>query len=384
MAIQNFPAAWMTDEHKMVFESAKRFMTEQWGPKDEAWRHAGVMDHQAWRDAGANGFLCASTPEEYGGGGGDFGHEAALVLAQGEACIGGFGGSLHSGIVAPYIFHYGTEEQKKRWLPRLATGEFISAIAMTEPGTGSDLQGVRTLALKEGDTYKINGSKTFITNGQLANLVIVVAKTDKDKGAQGISLFVVETDEAPGFRRGRNLDKIGMDAQDTSELFFDDVVVPASNLIGGVEGMGFFQLMEQLPQERMLVALAGIAAMELAMKVTLEYTKERKAFGKPIFQFQNTRFKLAECQALLLASRALVDAAMVEHLKGKLGVDRAALIKYWVTDNQCKLIDECLQLFGGYGYMKEYPIARLWADSRVQRIYGGTNEIMKELASRFL
>ena len=359
-------------------------MTEQWGPKDEAWRHAGVMDHQAWRDAGANGFLCASTPEEYGGGGGDFGHEAALVLAQGEAGIGGFGGSLHSGIVAPYIFHYGTEEQKKRWLPRLATGELVGAIAMTEPGTGSDLQGVRTLAAKEGDTYRINGSKTFITNGQLANLVIVVAKTDKDKGAQGISLFVVETDEAPGFRRGRNLDKIGMDAQDTSELFFDDVVVPASNLIGGNEGMGFFQLMEQLPQERMLVALAGIAAMELAMKVTLEYTKERKAFGKPIFQFQNTRFKLAECQALLLASRALVDAAMVSHLQGKLGVDRAALIKYWVTDNQCKLIDECLQLFGGYGYMKEYPIARLWADSRVQRIYGGTNEIMKELASRFL
>ena len=384
MPIQNFEATWMTDEHKMVFDSAKRFMTEQWGPKDEAWRHAGVMDHQAWRDAGANGFLCASTPEQYGGGGGDFGHEAALVLAQGEAGIGGFGGSLHSGIVAPYIFHYGTEEQKKRWLPRLATGELVGAIAMTEPGTGSDLQGVRTLAVKEGDTYKINGSKTFITNGQLANLVIVVAKTDKDKGAQGISLFVVETDEAPGFRRGRNLDKIGMDAQDTSELFFDDVVVPASNLIGGNEGMGFFQLMEQLPQERMLVALAGIAAMELAMKVTLEYTKERKAFGKPIFQFQNTRFKLAECQALLLASRALVDAAMVSHLQGKLGVDRAALIKYWVTDNQCKLIDECLQLFGGYGYMKEYPIARLWADSRVQRIYGGTNEIMKELASRFL
>ena len=384
MPIQNFEATWMTDEHKMVFDSAKRFMTEQWGPKDEAWRHAGVMDHQAWRDAGANGFLCASTPEQYGGGGGDFGHEAALVLAQGEAGIGGFGGSLHSGIVAPYIFHYGTEEQKKRWLPRLATGELVGAIAMTEPGTGSDLQGVRTLAAKEGDTYKINGSKTFITNGQLANLVIVVAKTDKDKGAQGISLFVVETDEAPGFRRGRNLDKIGMDAQDTSELFFDDVVVPASNLIGGSEGMGFFQLMEQLPQERMLVALAGIAAMELAMKVTLEYTKERKAFGKPIFQFQNTRFKLAECQALLLASRALVDAAMVSHLQGKLGVDRAALIKYWVTDNQCKLIDECLQLFGGYGYMKEYPIARLWADSRVQRIYGGTNEIMKELASRFL
>jgi acyl-CoA dehydrogenase len=384
MAIQNFAPAWMTQEHQMLQDSATRFFKEQWGPRDEAWRAAGMMDHAAWREAGANGFLCASTPEEYGGAGGDFGHEAALILAQGEACIGGFGGSLHSGIVAPYILHYGTEEQKKRWLPKLASGEMIGAIAMTEPGTGSDLQGVRTMALKDGDTYKINGSKTFITNGQLANLIIVVCKTDKDKGAQGISLFVLETDEAPGFRRGRNLDKIGMDAQDTSELFFDDVVVPAQNLLGLQEGLGFFQLMQELPQERLIVAVAGIAAMELAMKLTLEYTKERKAFGKPIFSFQNTRFKLAECQALLLASRALVDAAMVSHLKGELGVDRAALIKYWITDNQCKLIDECLQLFGGYGYMKEYPIARLWADSRVQRIYGGTNEIMKELASRFL
>ena len=384
MPIQNFESTWMTDEHKMLLESATRFFKEQWGPKDEAWRAQGMMDRQAWRDAGANGFLCASMPEEYGGAGGDFGHEAALILAQAAAGQSGFGGSLHSGIVAPYILHYGTEEQKKRWLPKMASGELIGAIAMTEPGTGSDLQGVRTSAVLEGDTYKINGSKTFITNGQLANLVIVVCKTDKDKGAQGISLFVVETDEAPGFRRGRNLDKIGMDAQDTSELFFDDVVVSKHNLIGEQEGMGFFQLMQELPQERLLVALAGIAAMELAMKVTLEYTKERKAFGKTIFSFQNTRFKLAECQALLLASRALVDAAMVSHLKGELGVDRAALIKYWITDNQCKLIDECLQLFGGYGYMKEYPIARLWADSRVQRIYGGTNEIMKELASRFL
>ena len=386
MAIQCFEPTWMTDEHKMLYDSAKRFMTDKWLPKDEAWRAQGMMDRQAWLDAGANGFLCASMPEEYGGAGGDFGHEAALILAQGEACIGGFGGGLHSGIVAPYILHYGTEEQKKRWLPKLATGEYIGAIAMTEPGTGSDLQGVRTLALKsaDGETYKINGSKTFITNGQLANLVIVVCKTNKDEGAHGISLFVIETDEAPGFRRGRNLDKIGMEAQDTSELFFDDVVVSKHNLLGEIEGMGFVQLMQELPQERMIVAVAGIAAMELAMKVTLEYTKERKAFGKPIFSFQNTRFKLAECQALLMASRAVVDAAMVSHLQGKLGVDRAALIKYWISDNQCKLIDECLQLFGGYGYMKEYPIARLWADSRVQRIYGGTNEIMKELASRFL
>ena len=384
MPIQNFESTWMTDEHKMLLESATRFFKEQWGPKDEAWRAQGMMDRQAWRDAGANGFLCASMPEEYGGAGGDFGHEAALILAQAAAGQSGFGGSLHSGIVAPYILHYGTEEQKKRWLPKMASGELIGAIAMTEPGTGSDLQGVRTSAVLEGDTYKINGSKTFITNGQLANLIVVVCKTDKSKGAQGISLLMVETDEVTGFRRGRNLDKIGMDAQDTSELFFDDVVVPKDNLLGGQEGMGFFQLMQELPQERLIVAVGGVGAMELAMQETLAYTKERKAFGKPIFSFQNTRFKLAECQALLMASRALVDAALVAHLQGGLGVDRAALIKYWISENQCKLIDECLQLFGGYGYMKEYVIARLYADARVQRIYGGTNEIMKELASRFL
>lgn len=384
MPIQNFESTWMTDEHKMLLESATRFFKEQWGPKDEAWRAQGMMDREAWREAGANGFLCASMPEEYGGAGGDFGHEAALILAQAAAGQAGFGGSLHSGIVAPYILHYGTEEQKKRWLPKMATGELIGAIAMTEPGTGSDLQGVRTSATLDGDTYKINGSKTFITNGQLANLIVVVCKTDKSKGAQGISLLVVETDEVTGFRRGRNLDKIGMDAQDTSELFFDDVVVPKENLLGLQEGMGFFQLMQELPQERLIVAVGGVGAMELAMQETLAYTKDRQAFGKPIFNFQNTRFTLAECQALLMASRAMVDAAMVAHLKGELGVERAALLKYWITDQQCKLIDECLQLFGGYGYMKEYVIARLYADARVQRIYGGTNEIMKELASRFL
>ena len=384
MPIHNFDSTWMTDEHTMLLDSATRFFKEQWGPKDEGWRAQGMMDREAWLEAGANGFLCASMPEAYGGAGGDFGHEAVLILAQAAAGLSGFGGSLHSGIVAPYILHYGTEEQKMRWLPKMATGELISAIAMTEPGTGSDLQGVRTSAVLDGDTYKINGSKTFITNGQLANLIIVVCKTDKDKGAQGISLFVVETDQVDGFRRGRNLDKIGMDSQDTSELFFDDVIVPKENLLGQQEGLGFFQLMQELPQERLIVAVGGVGAMELAMNETLAYTKDRKAFGKPIFNFQNTRFTLAECQALMMASRAMVDAAMVSHLKGELGVERAALLKYWITDQQCKLIDECLQLFGGYGYMKEYVIARLYADSRVQRIYGGTNEIMKELASRFL
>ncbi|MCW8808109.1 MAG: acyl-CoA dehydrogenase family protein [Rhodanobacter sp.] len=384
MAIQNFPSPWMSDEHRMLQDAAGRFFREKWLSRDAAWREAGMMDREAWREAGDNGLLCASIPENYGGGGGDFGHEAVLILAQGEAGLSGFGGSVHSGIVAPYILHFGTEQQKQRWLPRLASGELVGAIAMSEPGTGSDLQGVRTLAIREGDRYRINGSKTFITNGQLTNLIVVACKTDREQGAQGISLLLVETDAVSGFRRGRNLDKIGLEAQDTSELFFDDVMVPADNLLGSQEGLGFFQMMQELPQERLIVAMAGIAAMELAMQVTLAYTKERQAFGKPIFAFQNTRFKLAECQALLLASRALVDAAMVAHLKGELGVDRAALIKYWITDNQCKLVDECLQLFGGYGYMKEYPIARLWTDSRAQRIYGGTNEIMKELASRFM
>jgi acyl-CoA dehydrogenase len=384
MTIECFTPAWMTDEHRMLQDTAKRFFKEHWGPKDEAWRAQGMMDREAWREAGAQGFLCAAMPEEYGGGGGDFGHEAALILAQGEAGISGFGGSLHSAIVAPYILHFGTEAQKKRWLPKLATGELVGAIAMTEPGTGSDLQGVRTLALKEGDHYRINGSKTFITNGQLANLIVLVTKTNKDEGAHGISLMIVETDEVQGFRRGRNLDKLGMEAQDTSELFFDDMRVPVDNLLGGTEGQGFFQLMQELPQERLIVALAGVAAMQFAMKETLAYTKERKAFGKPVFNFQNTRFKLAECQANLLACAAMTDAAMSAHLQGKLSVEHAALLKYHVTEQQFKLADECLQLFGGYGYMREYPIARMWADSRVQRIYGGTNEIMKELASRFL
>lgn len=384
MTIETFAATWTTGEHRMLLDSAFRFFTEQWVPRDAGWRAAGLIDREAWREAGTHGFLCASVPEQYGGGGGDFGHEAALILAQGAAGIGGFGGSVHSGIVAQYILHFGSEAQKQRWLPRLATGDLVGAIAMTEPGTGSDLQSIRTRAIREGASYRVNGSKTFITNGQLGNLILLACKTGDDGGAQSISLAVIETDEAEGFRRGRNLEKIGMEAQDTSELFFDDVVIPESNLLGGVEGQGFIQMMQELPQERLIVAVAGVATMELAMKLTLAYTKERKAFGKPIFAFQNTRFKLAECQATLLAARAMVDAAIVAHMNGQLGIDRAALIKYWVTDQQCKVIDECLQLFGGYGYMKEYPIARLWADSRVQRIYGGTNEIMKELAARFL
>ena len=392
MAINNFPSAWMSDEHRMLQSSVERFFNERWVPRAAEWREAGKMGADTWREAGAQGMLCAAMPEAYGGGGGDFGHEAVLIIEQARAGLSGFGGSLHSAIVGPYLLHYGTEAQKQRWLPKMASGEFISAIAMTEPGTGSDLQAIRTTARRDGEHYVLNGQKTFITNGQNANLIIVACRTvgadggtrADTQGAKGMSLLVLETEAAQGFRRGRMLDKIGMKAQDTSELFFDDVRVPAANLLGGTEGQGFFQLMQELPQERLIVALSGIGAMERALADTVAYTKERQAFGKPIWSFQNTRFKLAEVQATVLAARAMVDAAMVAHLQGQLGVDRAALIKYWVTDQQSKVMDECLQLFGGYGYMSEYPIAQFYIDSRVQRIYGGTNEIMKELAARFM
>lgn len=387
MPIANFPAAWMNDEHHALEDAARRFFTERWVPQAAAWREAGRLPMEAWREAGAQGLLCAAMPEAYGGGGGDFAHDAVILMEAARANLSGFGGGLHSGIVAPYMLHYGSEAQKQRWLPKMATGEFVTAIAMTEPGTGSDLQAIRTTARRgtdgDGDHYVLNGQKTFITNGGNANLIIVACRTGGE-GSKGMSLLVVETDQAPGFRRGRLLDKIGMKAQDTAELFFDDVRVPAENLLGATEGQGFVQLMQQLPQERLIVALGGIAAMERALAETLAYVKERRAFGKAIWEFQNTRFKLAEVQATVLAARSMVDAAMVSHLRGELGVERAALLKYWVTEQQGKVMDECLQLFGGYGYMSEYPIAELYTDARVQRIYGGTNEIMKELAARFM
>jgi alkylation response protein AidB-like acyl-CoA dehydrogenase len=388
MSLPNFPSPWITDEHRMLQDSVRRYIAEKWVPHAAEFRAAGKMGPEIWREAGANGLLCVSTPVDYGGGGGDFGHEAVILLEQARANISGWGGGLHSAIVAPYILHYGTDEQKRRWLPKMAAGEFITAIAMTEPGTGSDLQAVRTAAVLgsggDGGHYVLNGAKTFITNGQNANLIVVVCKTGGDSGAKGISLLMVETENAPGFRRGRNLDKVGMKAQDTSELFFDDVPVPVANLIGGREGQGFFQLMQELPQERLIIAVSGVGAMERALDETLGYTKQRKAFGKSLWEFQNTRFKLAEVQATVLAARAFVDACMAAHLKGELDAARAALAKAWVSEQQCKVMDECLQLFGGYGYMMEYPIAELYVDARVQRIYGGTNEIMKELAARFM
>ncbi len=384
MTLANFPSAWMDDEHRALQDSTRRYINDKWVPEAVAWRAAGIVPKAAWREAAANGLLCMAMPVEYGGSGGNFAHDAVVIMETAFANIGGWGGGLHSAIVAPYILNCGTDEQKQRWLPKMATAEFITAIAMTEPGAGSDLQGIRTFAQRDGDEYVINGAKTFITNGQNANLIIVVCKTQRDAGAKGVSLILVETDNAPGFRRGRKLDKMGQKAQDTSELFFDDVRVPVSNLLGQAEGKGFFQLMEQLPQERLIIALQGVGAMQRALQETLAYVKQRKAFGKTIWDFQNTKFKLAEVQATVLAATAFVDACMLAHLKGELDAPRAALAKAWVSEQQGKVMDECLQLFGGYGYMNEYPIAELYVDARVQRIYGGANEIMKELAARYM
>ncbi|QPF72473.1 acyl-CoA dehydrogenase [Roseateles sp. DAIF2] len=392
MSLPLFPSSWMSDEHRMLQDGVARFFSERWVPRAAAWREAGMMGRDTWLEAGAQGLLCASMPERYGGAGGDFGHDAVILLEQAKANLSGFGGGLHSAIVAPYILHHGSEAQKQRWLPRMARGELVGAIAMTEPGTGSDLQSVATRARREGDHYRLSGQKVFITNGQNANLVIVVCRTGAEAGAKGLSLLVAEVEHedgslVEGYRRGRNLDKIGMKAQDTSELFFDEVRVPVANLLGGAggqEGLGFAQLMQELPQERLIIAVSAVGAMERALAEALAYTKERRAFGKPVWEFQNTRFKLAEVQSQLLAARALVDACIAAHLQGQLDPARAALAKAWTTDLACQVMDECLQLFGGYGYMMEYPIAELYADARVARIYGGTNEIMKELASRFM
>jgi acyl-CoA dehydrogenase len=376
--------AWKTDDLDIFEDAAKKFFTRELYPHVEKWRDQGKVDRWAWTKAAEAGFLCASMPEEWGGAGGTFAHEQVLIEQQAAAGVEGFGMSLHNCIVAPYVLHYGTEEQKKRWLPRLASGELVAAIAMTEPGTGSDLQAVRTTALKSGNQYVINGQKTFITNGQTANFIIVVTKTDPGEGAKGVSLMVVETDGAEGFRRGRNLKKLGNKAQDTSELFFDDVRVPTENLLGTEEGQGFFQLMQQLPQERHQIAVQGMAAIERALELTIAYTKERHAFGRPILHFQNTQFKLAECKAKATMARVFVDYCTGQLIEGKLDAATASMSKMLITDLENEIIDECLQLFGGYGYMDEYPISRMYADSRVQRIYGGTNEIMKLLISRTL
>jgi acyl-CoA dehydrogenase len=376
-----YVSPWRNEELD-IFRAAVTTMFERdFVPHDERWQKQGYIDREAWRTAGEAGILCASIPEEYGGAGASFAHEIVIVEAQ-TMTGASLGNSVHSGIAAHYIYRYGSEEQRQRWLPKMATGEMVCSIAMTEPGAGSDLQGVRTTAMMDGNEYLINGSKTFITNGFHADLVIVVAKTDRSEGAKGVSLVVVETKEAEGYRCGRVLEKIGLKAQDTAELFFDDVRVPAGNLLGGEEGQGFYQLMEQLPQERLLVASRAVTAMERAIGVTSDYVKQRKAFGKTLLEFQNTRFKLAECKTKAHVARVFFDDLLMRHQAGNLDVATAAMAKWWTTETQCEIIDECLQLHGGYGYMLEYPIARMYADARVQKIYGGSNEIMKELVAR--
>ncbi|GAA4261091.1 acyl-CoA dehydrogenase family protein [Dietzia aurantiaca] len=380
-----FRSPWMTEDLDALRAHTRAFLEKETVPNLERWAEQGAVDREFWNKAGDAGLLCISIPEEYGGGGGTFAHEAVIAEEQTRALDDGWGNSVHSTIVAHYILQYGTEEQKQRWLPKLATGEMVGAIAMTEPGAGSDLQALRTTATRDGDSFVVNGSKTFISNGMHADLVIIVARTGGE-GAQGLSLLVAETADLPGFDRGRKLDKIGLKYQDTMELFFNDMRVPAGAILGGEAGesQGFIQLMQQLGQERLIIAVTAVAAAETAVRLATEYAKEREAFGKPILKFQNLRFELAECKTEALAARTLLDHCIGLHLKGELDPATASMAKYYCTDKQCEIIDRSLQVFGGYGFMTEYPIARMYASARVQKIYGGTNEIMKELISRTL
>jgi alkylation response protein AidB-like acyl-CoA dehydrogenase len=370
-------------EHELFRESYRKFLDLEVAPHHERWEEQNIVDREVWKKAGEQGFLGMAVPEEYGGGGVlDFRYNAIVTEETTRRGFSGIGFMLHNDVVAPYLMDLATEEQKRRWLPGFCSGEIITAIAMTEPGTGSDLQGIKTRAVKDGDHWILNGSKTFITNGINADLVIVVAQTDPEKGAQGFSLLVVERG-MDGFERGRNLDKIGLKAQDTAELSFTDVRVPAANLLGE-EGMGFIYLMKNLPQERLSIAVVAAAAMESALEMTVQYVRDRKAFGKSIGSFQNTRFELADMATQTQIARVFVDKSIELLNENKLTVQEAAMAKYWTTDRQVELIDRCLQLHGGYGYMREYPIAKAYMDSRVQKIYGGTSEIMKEIIGRGL
>ena len=380
----DYRCPWETDDQRLLREHAAAFFRREATPHQERWAEQHQVDREFWNKAGAAGLLCPELPDKYGGADGNFGHEAVV---QHELTFSGdsaFGFNAHSTICAHYIFAFGTEEQKSRWLPQVTTGEAVLAIAMTEPGTGSDLQAVRTSAVRHGDDYLINGSKTFITNGTHCDLLIVVAKTDPSEGAKGISLFVVETNGQVGFERGRVLHKIGQHGQDTRELAFTDMPVPAQNLLGGVAGQGFYQLMKQLPRERLSIAVGVVAMAEAAVLEAAQYAKERTAFGRPVLDYQNTKFVLAECKADVLAGKTLVDHCIGRYLDGTLDAATASIAKMWVSDMQCKVVDKCLQIFGGYGYIMEYPIARMYADARVQKIYGGTNEILKEVIARGL
>ena len=381
---ETYRSAWKDSEIQALSEVAAKFIDAEVMAHRETWERQHQVDRSVWRKAGDLGFLCCSIPEEYGGGGGTIAHDLAICEAQGAAGDWNWGYMVHSGIVAHYVLAYGTEEQKRTWLPPMATGEVVGAIAMTEPGTGSDLKAVRTKAVVDGDDLIIDGSKTFISNGHTADLVIVVAKTDPAAGSKGISLVLVDTRDAPGFARGGTLDKVGQLGADTSELFFDGVRVPVTNILGGVPGLGFGQLMTQLAQERLFIGVMAVAAMETAVQDTVAYTKQRQAFGKSIFDFQNSKFVLAEVATTAHIARVFVDSCIERYFAGQLDTTTAAMAKWWLTEQQTQVIDRCLQLYGGYGYIREYRIARLFQDSRVQKIYGGANEIMKDLISRAL
>ena len=374
---------WVDDEGVALGAVARDFFQAEVVPHFDRFDQQKHVDREVWLKAGALGLLCCEIPEAYGGGGGTFAHEAVVFSEQARSGDTGLGIQVHSGVVAHYLANYGTEEQKKRWLPGMASGEIIGAIGMSEPGAGTDLKSIRTRAIRSSDHYVLNGSKIFISNGGQCDLVIVVAKTDPAAGRNGISLLVLETADAPGFRRGRVLDKLGLHAQDTAELFFDDVPVPAENLLGE-EGAGFSMMMRDLPRERLVIAVTAVAAMERALEETIAYAKTREVFGAPIFAMQHVKFELAELATIVRTSRVFMDDCVEKFVAGTLDPTTSSMAKWWLSQNQCDVTDRCLQLFGGYGYMREYLISRLYIDARAQKIYAGTNEVMKDLISRSL
>lgn len=378
----NIPRTVFEPEHELFRKSMGAFIDREIAPHYAQWEKDGKVSREVWRKAGEEGLLLTTMPEEFGGVGGDFRTAAIIIEELARRAFAAPGYALHSEIVAPYIAHHGTEEQKRRWLPKMASGEYIASIAMTEPGTGSDVQAIRTSAIRDGNELVVNGAKTFITNGELADLVMVACKTDPSQGAKGVSLVMVETDRE-GFSRGKKLEKMGEKAQDIAELFFDNVRVPPSNIIGE-EGRGFATMMKELPQERLILVIGACATMEAALEWTLEYTRDRKAFGQPVFEFQNTRFKLAEIKTEVAAARVFADKCLELHVNGELDVPTVAGAKFWMTELEQKVLDTCLQFFGGYGYMEEFPISRAYTNARVHRIYAGTNEIMREIVARSL
>jgi acyl-CoA dehydrogenase len=373
----------MNPELEGFRDAVRRFVDTEIVPHQERWRKQQHVDRELWHKGGEMGILLADIPEEYGGSGGTFAHQSVVFEELGYAGDMAFGIHVHA-IVAHYILNQGTEDQKRKYLPKLASGEMVAAIAMSEPGAGSDLKGIRTTAVAGASGYRVNGSKTFISNGYLADLILVVVKTDPNAGAKGVSLLLLETKDNPGFRVGRILEKVGQKGQDTCELFFDDAHVPLENVLGGVEGGGFVQLMTELPYERTILGVAGVAAIERALELTVTHTRERRAFGQALIEMQNTRFVLAEIKTEATIARIFIDRCIEDMIAGRMDTVQASMAKYWISDLQCKVIDQCVQLFGGYGYMLEYPIAQMYVDARVQRIYGGANEIMKEIIARSL